>query len=101
MRISDWSSDVCSSDLRQHDVLAARAEDLAHLRLGAAHVAIGIGGVEQGDAEIECLVDHLARGFEIEAHLEIVAAETDLRSEARRVGKEWVSTCRFRWSPYN
>src|SRR3546814_13403218 len=24
-----------------------------------------------------------------------------LRSEERRVGKEWVSTCRSRWSPYN
>src|SRR3546814_15023224 len=29
------------------------------------------------------------------------AGKVEVRSEERRVGKEWVSTCRSRWSPYN
>src|SRR3546814_2133068 len=63
MRISDWSSDVCSSDL-----LAARADRLDPLGLDGDALA-GAGGVG--------------------------------RSEERRVGKECVSTCRSRWSPYH
>src|SRR3546814_7067140 len=74
MRISDWSSDVCSSDLqRMHAVARHRAE----AGLVADHAAIG------GRA------DHRTDGL---------AAE---RSEERRVGKECVSTCRSRWSPYH
>src|SRR3546814_2069448 len=73
MRISDWSSDVCSSDLRtlQHA--------LEHL-LRAAHFPQYVD------------VDRtLAAG-------DVVRAP---RSEERRVGKECVSTCRSRWSPYH
>src|SRR3546814_6398350 len=64
MRISDWSSDVCSSDLF----------DGGRFRIGEG-VAIVAGGGERRAA-----VD---------------------RSEERRVGKECVSTCRSRWSPYH
>ena len=46
---------------------------------GTAALAIGIGGVEQRDAEIERLVDHLAGRLEIDAAAEVVAAETDRR----------------------
>src|SRR3546814_20843755 len=84
MRISDWSSDVCSSDLH---LIAVRAGDADGARSArAAHEArilviiasfIGVGAA-------------LTR-----------AAETDVRSEERRVGKECVSTCRSRWSPYH
>jgi hypothetical protein len=45
--------------------------------LGAAHAGIDVGGVEQGDAEVDRLVDHLARGFQIGALAKIVAAEAD------------------------
>ena len=45
--------------------------------LRAAHARIDVGGVEQRDAEVDRLVDHLARGFEIGALAEIVAAEAD------------------------
>src|SRR3546814_6456477 len=69
MRISDWSSDVCSSDL--HHRVAAR--DL----VGREH-----GGARQLDQL------HAVRGER-------------RRSEERRVGKECVSTCRSRWSPYH
>src|SRR3546814_7780719 len=76
LRISDWSSDVCSSDLGR------RAHFLggAGKRLGAAvHVADHAG-------QLRYRVLHRAQ---------------ELRSEERRVGKECVSTCRSRWSPYH
>src|SRR3546814_4702925 len=60
MRISDWSSDVCSSDL-------------------------GPGGGARPGRPRDARRDLLALG----------------RSEERRVGKECVSTCRSRWSPYH
>src|SRR6516162_2540380 len=61
---------------RQHDVLAAIAEDLAEARLGAAaRVAIGVGFVEECDAEVERLVDDLAGRCEIDAAAKIIAAE--------------------------
>src|SRR3546814_4361736 len=75
MRISDWSSDVCSSDL-----------------------------IEQESRE-----DILARSFYPNGR-SILFAEQEIsddhrrerpRSEERRVGKECVSTCRSRWSPYH
>src|SRR3546814_2719758 len=69
MRISDWSSDVCSSDLRQ----ARRA-----LRLPA--------GILLGRHRLD------GQGPDFGA---------EPRSEERRVGKECVSTCRSRWSPYH
>src|SRR3546814_7830345 len=82
MRISDWSSDVCSSDLasigqRIHfRRTLARGSRLADHHLGVAppqfpHVIVEAHALEQ------------------------------LRSEERRVGKECVSTCRSRWSPYH
>ena len=45
---------------------------------------IDVGGVEQRDAEIERLVDHLARRLEIDAATEVVAAETDRRHAQAR-----------------
>src|SRR3546814_2178374 len=75
MRISDWSSDVCSSDLCvNHDV----------------------AGDRRGHTEEPIFRGTLDR--------EIGGAGTgreDGRSEERRVGKECVSTCRSRWSPYH
>src|SRR3546814_9782799 len=66
MRISDWSSDVCSSDLRRKAVRRGRWGSRS------VETALRIPWV--------CLVT---------------------RSEERRVGKECVSTCRSRWSPYH
>src|SRR3546814_2370970 len=72
MRISDWSSDVCSSDL-----LVGDPERTARSVIGDAH----------GAAARLSVLDEA--GHEV------------LRSEERRVGKECVSTCRSRWSPYH
>src|SRR3546814_3896509 len=79
MRICDWSSDVCSSDL----LLALR--DLARLGIRT--------NVEADDrCPRRCRQRHVAFGDRAGARLEH-------RSEERRVGKECVSTCRSRWSP--
>src|SRR3546814_1719871 len=86
MRISDWSSDVCSSDLR---VGAAAPEDR-----GAA-----VGG--QGDGFRLRIVDDLALRH---ADAGRIAGADDVEDGDRksvRVGKECVSTCRSRWSPYH
>src|SRR3546814_9527163 len=72
MRISDWSSDVCSSDLiAGHDHRLARAWIQT----------VDVGG------KLEVGLVSLVVGHD--------------RSEERRVGKECVGTCRSRWSPYN
>src|SRR3546814_2263283 len=97
MRISDWSSDVCSSDLQAHFLRSV-------LRLGpGARLAVFNGR----DGEWLAEIDALGKGWCSLALIEqrrAAAPEPDLwlvfaRSEERRVGKECVSTCRSRWSP--
>src|SRR6266702_444243 len=61
----------------EDDMLAAIAEHLAQYGLRTAAPGIDVSGVEQRHAEIDRLVDHLARGFEVGALAEIVAAEAD------------------------
>src|SRR3546814_12818942 len=102
MRISDWSSDVCSSDLCGHyqctdrnradldDVSAARARALrgtvqSICRQACAGAVAGTELAHRADADVRARRDLPVRQ----------------RSEWRRVGKECVSTCRFRWSPYH
>src|SRR3546814_2113641 len=75
MRISDWSSDVCSSDLRAHGPAC---------RVGRERRAHGQDAAR-----------HSRRPQLHRRRLQ------KLRSEERRVGKECVSTCRSRWSPYH
>src|SRR3546814_15566941 len=102
MRISDWSSDVCSSDLG----IARRAE--AYLK------ASGIAEQAFFGPEPEFFVFDSVRWsnemghtfFEVdseEAHWnskkKYEGGNSGYRSEERRVGKECVSKCRSRWSP--
>src|SRR3546814_2878217 len=83
MRISDWSSDVCSSDLpRSRRWPLDRAGNIGH-PIGAGSDAVG---------QFERAV------FDLDVANRGVARR---RSEERRVGKECVSTCRSRWSPYH
>src|SRR3546814_17829586 len=97
MRISDWSSDVCSSDLPE------RFNGLCNgsfTRVRIAH----IGMVKRRN--IASLLD-LCRGlmaclfFNVDDHEpRTLARNPEGRSAERREGKECVSTCRSRWSPY-
>src|SRR3546814_8504628 len=88
MRISDWSSDVCSSDLFHRGVLAvAERPALPSVRdvvRGARRVLV-----------LEAVNDHENIGSLFRN------AAAFGRSEERRVGKECVSTCRSRWSQYH
>src|SRR3546814_17925104 len=88
MRISDWSSDVCSSDLPDRHRLAMRRERGAQLALPI------LGRVQPRDRQLpRAMRPHALANVEM-----IVRVH---RSEERRVGKECVSTCRSRWSPYH
>src|SRR3546814_19994272 len=97
MRISDWSSDVCSSDLpcwrfcyfsdiclHDHQGVAPPINTVslpdANIR-GIAYLLVLLDKAMQ-----KCFCDRLSPAG---------------RSEERRVGKECVSTCRSRWSPYH
>src|SRR3546814_12346892 len=101
MRISDWSSDVCSSDLH----LGGDGRT-GELRRGGEH---GVAVDEHDRGELDDVVDLLAELLDVEdlAGLDLLLLATGLdhcvhgRSEERRVGKECVSTCRSRWSPYH
>src|SRR3546814_8887244 len=86
VRISDWSSDVCSSDLAV-DILDA-APTVERRR---------VDGVMGGYSMLV-----LPRGGELAMQDDtLVMPEHRGRSEARRVGNEGVSTCRSRLSPYH
>src|SRR3546814_1119729 len=85
MRISDWSSDVCSSDL----VVDGRIVDRDHI----FDAAVEIARHPVGAADIELRAAVRQR--------RAVGERPDARSEQRRVGKECVSTCRSRWSRYH
>src|SRR3546814_9138901 len=90
MRISDWSSDVCSSDLIQC-VVASAAIKIVDADVARDRV-VEVGAEYVFDA-LEIIV--LELGLPTLTGLEV---NVD-RSEERRVGKECVSTCRSRWSP--
>src|SRR3546814_21064468 len=98
MRISDWSSDVCSSDLP--------------LPLDALILANPwtYEGSEDDESDAPALppaaairARYLARLRDPTSLLRLLKGEVDLkkRSAERRVGKECVSTSRSRWSPYH
>src|SRR3546814_10953032 len=99
MRISDWSSDVCSSDLD------APAPGRWYLRLpeGARLPAMA----DPAQALGADLFDHLPEGDDgrrwraLLSEAQVVLHNHPHRSAERRVGKECVSTCRSRWSPYH
>src|SRR3546814_15256186 len=96
MRISDWSSDVCSSDLVHLRVVELRDRRRAHDIAAVHQDRIVVGGRDpavMGDVLVEPDLHGPVLGEGV--HL------PRLRSEERRVGKECVSTCRSRWSPYH
>src|SRR3546814_16493770 len=102
MRISDWSSDVCSSDLIVDAAVEHQPSDPPHRQ----HLLRDdLGRIEDVEVEPvgEILVEELQAEFPFRevAHLDRIPQVAAVRSEERRVGKECVSTCRSRWSPYH
>src|SRR3546814_15005172 len=98
MRISDWSSDVCSSDLQRCAIIRATPD-----RLDIDDRAPAFALVD--DAVGAGVGNHISlggeRGVERQPLLAVENARHVERSEERRVGKECVGTCRSRWSPYH
>src|SRR3546814_15264554 len=114
MRISDWSSDVCSSDLADKaaisDVQTAQAS-----RLGAKAQGQPVALQSRMALAQRCCAEAAVRSsvaFIADPDLPAIEQLHDRgdrplsrtlpfgeRSEERRVGKEWVSTCRSGWSP--
>src|SRR3546814_13690950 len=99
MRISDWSSDVCSSDLApvRGCAPAEQGDERAALdRVGSDHA----GKREEGRR----IVDVLDRCRDPRAGTDVAGILDQeggaQRSEERRGGKEGVSACRSRWSQY-
>src|SRR3546814_16388612 len=85
MRISDWSSDVCSSDL-----------DLWRISRPSASPWRSPPSIGPTRYWLEASMSRVAG----QASTGVDSAPDGVRSEERRVGKECVSTCRSRWSPY-
>src|SRR3546814_6605445 len=81
MRISDWSSDVCSSDLLAIELIVPSCPNNTLSYPYMNHL----------------LVENIRESGRAEGR---EYCTTNRRSEERRVGKECVSTCRSRWSPY-
>src|SRR3546814_11969089 len=105
MRISDWSSDVCSSDLYVQRQIKTRTA-LAGIAGHRDDILI----IKQGLLKFVSPPANLVKGHilwkpQIRNQLGAVRRRKELlrhkRSEERRVGKECVSTCRARWSPYH
>src|SRR3546814_15942867 len=98
MRISDWSSDVCSSDLFVHaPPLPASAAnfplgEVEKIAIGFKYFAVDLVIVDQDAQPVFHFGQHGRDRHRI---------EFGQRSEERRVGKECVSKCRSWWSPYN
>src|SRR3546814_5642214 len=87
MRISDWSSDVCTSDL------------------GTFCQSLFVGNFDKmrGKAVVKFIGPDAREPFGPTDKCRSAwrTCRTSWRSEERRVGKECVNTCRSRWSPYN
>src|SRR3546814_20463643 len=105
MRMSDWSSDVCSSDLNirssvrseydaalaQENLLTSKLASLRTQTLDVDSRSIQYNILKREADTNRQLYDALLQRYK----------EIGVRSEARRAGKERVSTCSCRWSPYH
>src|SRR3546814_8581147 len=92
VRISDWSSDVCSSDLEC-----------------GGQPSTGRPNLLRRVSEVRCALRALSKSWRERMPTTLCVSRSTIgtratpvsRSEERRVGKECVSTCRSRWSPYH
>src|SRR3546814_20779903 len=106
MRISDWSSDVCSSDL---------PDRLKALGVTAGEISNQLRSMQQeapgGRSDLNGLVQSVRTLGTVSSAAELAQVSLPLpdgrrprladRSEERRVGQECVSTCRSRWSTHH
>src|SRR3546814_15821132 len=100
MRISDWSSDVCSSDLIAQRALSGHAA-VVDVALLSASMWLMQRSITQATVDG---VQHIPAPTRAPISNPLVntyrTQDGRFRSEARMVGNEFVSTCRSRWSAY-
>src|SRR3546814_11104083 len=109
MRISDWSSDVCSSDLPLVQTVAVPIIGATEGQQFQVKLREAPWGGLQGQSTATITASSTAMATAratgtFRAPRSFAATGTlqfELRSEERRVGKECVSTCSSRWSPYH
>src|SRR3546814_12207795 len=102
MRISDWSSDVCSSDLLGDRPERIWNDAVVRWLKEQSHKAT----IETDKIHLRWLDKYLGGKPMASINRTLIDKITDAklaegRSEERRVGKECVGTCRSRWSPYH
>src|SRR3546814_16947710 len=106
MRISDWSSDVCSSDLDKLAIGAGVQIQYMDVRLSRAidfgsgfpaNVQAGFGTPQNFDGGVKLKGDRWGYGYNVGVAYRLLKT----RWEERCVGKRCVRTVRSRWSPYN
>src|SRR3546814_19774675 len=104
MRISDWSSDVCSSDLQRGQ---RHAEEAAGHRQA---IPASVGGPEADVGQAEAVRAQHHQPGESQQQQRLADEEAEQRDEdggqagrsvERRVGEEEVSKSRFRWAAYH
>src|SRR3546814_11288038 len=97
MRISDWSSDVCSSDLKPKSNDARILSYCEPKRRNIPPLRIAPRKSRENTQRCKrcppISLGHIRQKFGRQVQ--------SARSEERRVGKECVSTCRSRWAPYH
>src|SRR3546814_13499651 len=122
MRISDWSSDVCSSDLAHRDRhvecelhaagVMTRRRFVVRLREHDAEIVVAemrerivvADHALQPLAQLRDVLGGRSLAMRLRDLVIVLGRQyqyREVRSEERRVGKECVSTCRSRWSPYH
>src|SRR3546814_11116566 len=106
MRISDWSSDVCSSDLVEYAQAGvrgiARKQDHFHPRRLGGRAVVERDQLEhqrEGDARLEHVV--LAAALVLGLGVHDLRPEQGYSSAEGRVGKAWGRTCICRWVSYD
>src|SRR3546814_20369793 len=114
MRISDWSSDVCSSDLHPTKLVDGKwtkvSWEQAIDEIGGKMLEIydssgpdsvyWLGSAKHSNEQAYLFRKFYAFWGTNNGDHQARICHSTTRSEARRVGKECVSTCRSRWSPY-
>src|SRR3546814_16865826 len=104
MRISDWSSDVCSSDLESAWAQVLDGHGLARADLVERGVVLVLLAEEGGETAAEIGALALVRWWPVNhgtsRPLPAPAYCASRRSAERRVGQGCVSTGRSRWTPY-
>src|SRR3546814_11932467 len=127
MRISDWSSDVCSSDLKiiscrsgsldgmpilkgltgasrndQVDAVVAKLKGMPKSRPQRDKTLRAMISAWFGKSLDESALDRIIKELSLRGFIAVNGVKLQYsRSEERRVGKECVSTCRSRWQPYH